>query len=126
MVPKIVNDRLRSSQELKSYVDDRIWPIVSDEEQIFPYIAFSRTMLTPIYTKDLYTEDSVGIEIVAACRDYFVSLEIIEIVRELFDCRQFKDDNIFVSQIRTTAITEEYNEANDVFVQRISFDFRVR
>ena len=88
---------------MNKYVSGRVFPIVAELGTEFPYVAYSRTYITPVYTKDYYTEDNVGVEIVVASQDYLESLEIANIIREQFECRRLGLDNeITVDQITLT------------------------
>ena len=126
LVAKLVYNLLKTNSKLEKYVKGRVFPIVADFGTDFPYVAYSRTYITPIYTKDFYTEDSVGVEVVVAAQDYLESLEIANIIREQFECKRFGLDDMEVTQTTLTGISEAYDDSAGVFVQRLSFDFKVR
>lgn len=126
LIPKLVYSFLNTNEALNEYINKRIFPLVAELGAEFPYVAYSKTYITPIYTKDYHTEDSVGIEIIIASQDYLESLEIANIIREQFECKKLGLDDITVDQINLTGISESYDESADAFVQRISFDFKVR
>lgn len=125
LVPKIVYQALLNNEELTKYIDKRVFPLVAELGTVFPYVAFSKTYITPTYTKDLYTEDTVGIEIVVASTDYLESLEIANIVRSIFECKKLKTSDLNISQIKFSNIIEGYDDAANAFVQRITFEFKV-
>lgn len=125
LVPKIVYQALLNNEELNKYIDKRIFPLVAELGTAFPYVAFSKTYITPTYTKDYYTEDTVGIEIVVASTDYLESLEIANIVRSIFECKKLKTSDLNISQIKFSNIVEGYDDAANAFVQRITFEFKV-
>ena len=127
LVAKLVYAYLQHNDKLNKYVNGRVFPIVAELGTEFPYVAYSRTYITPVYTKDYYTEDNVGVEIVVASQDYLESLEIANIIREQFECRRLGLDNeITVDQITLTGITEAFDDIANAYVQRLSFDFCVR
>lgn len=126
LIPKLVYNFLKTNNKLNEYIGGRIFPLVADLGTEFPYVAYSRTYITPIYTKDYYTEDSVGIEIVVAAQDYLESLEIANIIREQFECKRLGLDDLTVDQINLTSVSEAYDDQANAFVQRIVFDFKVR
>lgn len=125
LIPEIVYQTLSNNEEIKQYVGKKIFPIIADFGTQYPYIAYSRTFITPTYTKDYYTEDTVGVEIVIASQDYLESLHIANLVRSLFECKRLSTQNMKISAITLTSISEAYDDGADAFVQRISFDFKV-
>ena len=125
LIPKIVYSALKNDEKLNEYINQRIFPMIADLGTQFPYVAYSRTYITPIYTKDFYTEDTVGIEIIVASNDYIESLEIANIVRGIFECKTLKTNELTISQISLTSVTEAYDDQANAFVQRIAFDFKV-
>lgn len=126
LVAKLVYLFLKNNEELNKYVKGRVFPIVAELGTEFPYVAYSRTSITPIYTKDFYTEDSVGVEIVVASQDYLESLEIANIIRKQFECKRLGlDDEIIISQSNLVAVTEAFDDIANAYVQRLSFEFKV-
>ena len=126
LVAKLVYLFLKNNEELNEYVKGRVFPIVAELGTEFPYVAYSRTSITPIYTKDFYTEDSVGVEIVVASQDYLESLEIANIIRKQFECKRLALDNeITISQSNLVAVTEAFDDMANAYVQRLSFEFKV-
>lgn len=126
LVAKLVYLFLKSNEELNKYVKERIFPIVAEVSTIFPYVAFSRTSITPTYTKDFYTEDSVVVEMVVASQDYLESLEIANIIREQFECKRLGLDDISIYQSTLIGVIEAYDDIANAYVQRLSFEFKVR
>lgn len=127
LVAKLVYLFLKDNEELNNYVKGRVFPIVAELGTEFPYVAYSRTSITPIYTKDFYTEDSVGVEIVVASQDYLESLEIANIIRKQFECKRLGLDNeITINQSNLVAVTEAFDDIANAYVQRLSFEFKVR
>ena len=127
LVAKLVYNFLKSNTELNNYIDGRVFPIVAELGTEFPYVAYSRTYITPTYTKDYYTEDSVGVDIVVASQDYLESLEIANIIRQQFECKRLGlDDEITISQSNLLGVTEAYDDQANAYIQSLSFDFKVR
>lgn len=125
LVPKIVYKALLNNADLAKYVGTRVFPMIAELGTQFPYLAFSKTYISPTYTKDFYTEDSVGIEIVVASTDYLESLDIANIVRSIFECKKLRTEDLNISQITFNSITEGYDDQANAFVQRLSFEFKV-
>ena len=125
LIPKIVYEALKNDATLNEYINQRIFPMIADLGTQFPYVAYSRTYITPTYTKDFYTEDTVGIEIIVASNDYLESLAIANQIRSIFECKTLKTPELTISQITLSSVTEAYDDQANAFVQRIAFDFKV-
>ena len=127
LVAKLVYNFLINNVELNKYIAGRVFPIVAEFGTEFPYVAYSRTYITPTYTKDFHTEDAVGVEIVVASQDYLESLEIANIIRKQFECKRLGlDDEITISQSNLLGVTEAYDDQANAYIQSLSFDFKVR
>lgn len=125
LIPKIVYEALKNDVKLNEYINQRIFPMIAEFGTQFPYVAYSRTYITPTYTKDFYTEDTVGIEIIIASDDYLESLAIANQVRSIFECKTLKTSELTITQITLSSVTEAYDDQANAFVQRIAFDFKV-
>ena len=125
LIPKIVYEALKNDATLNEYINQRIFPMIADLGTQFPYVAYSRTYITPTYTKDFYTEDTVGIEIIVASNDYLESLAIANQIRSIFECKTLKTPELTITRITLSSVTEAYDDQANAFVQRIAFDFKV-
>lgn len=126
LIPKIVYEALKNDVKLNEYIKQRIFPMIAEFGTQFPYVAYSRTYITPTYTKDFYTEDTVGIEIIVASDDYLESLAIANQVRSIFECKTLKTPELTIAQISLSSVTEAYDDQANAFVQRLAFDFKVK
>lgn len=75
------------------------------------------------YTKDGWFEDSTTVDIICVSDDYGQTVDIVEAVRDLLEEKAYKDDDIYISQIRLNGSTED--QVENVFIQRLSFDVKV-
>lgn len=127
LIPELVYYIMKNDSVLNDYIKGRIYPLVSESSTEFPYVAYSRTHISPIYTKNFHTEDSVGVEILSVSNDYLESLHIANRVRELFECQKLPGYNdLEVTQVYVSSVSESYDYEADAFIQRITFDFRVQ
>lgn len=135
LIGKYIYHFLSTSQDILQYVDaDNIFPLLAnlklDEngnatDVTFPFVTFERTSVKPIYTKLLEVAEN-EIEIVVSCvsTDYDESIDIINAVRNLFECKHFQDEEIAVSNITVKDVSEDYDL--DTFIQHITFTMNVR
>ena len=125
LVGKHIRNILVGDETLSQYLQSgQITALVANENTTFPFIVFSRTGLTPSYTKDGLHESNITFEIVCVSTDYVESLEIANIVRNLLECKSYTDEEIYIKQIILSAVNEDY--MYDAYVQRLTFSMVVR
>lgn len=122
-INKYINKFLTESEAVTSLVDvSNIRPMVLAPVN-FPYISFLHGNISSSYTKDGWCEDTTEVTIIAVSDDYSQTVDIAETVRELLDNKAYKDEDIYISEMRLSGATEDQIE--NVFVQRLSFDVKV-
>lgn len=122
-INKYINKILTESDEVTELVSvQNIRPLIL-APSVFPYISFMHSNITSSYTKDGWVEDTTEVTIICVSDDYAQTVDIAEAVRELLEEKQYKDQDIFISQIRLIGSTEDQIE--NVFVQRLSFSVKV-
>lgn len=125
LVGKHIRNILVGDEKLSQYLQSgQITALVANENTTFPFIVFSRTGLTPSYTKDGLLESNITFEIVCVSTDYVESLEIANIVRNLLECKCYTDEELYIKQIILSAVNEDY--MYDAYVQRLTFSMVVR
>ena len=125
LVGKHIRNILVGDETLSQYLQSgQITALVANENTTFPFIVFSRTGLTPSYTKDGLLESNITFEIVCVSTDYVESLEIANIVRNLLECKCYTDEELYIKQIILSAVNEDY--MYDAHVQRLTFSMVVR
>ena len=125
LVGKHIRNILVGDGTLSQYLQTgQITALVANENTTFPFIVFSRTGLTPSYTKDGLLESNITFEIVCVSTDYVESLEIANIVRNLLECKCYTDEGIYIKQIILSAVNEDY--LYDAYVQRLTFSMVVQ
>ena len=122
-INKYINKFLTESEAVTALVSvSNIRPLIL-APTLFPYVSFMHGNITSSYTKDGWIEDTTEVTIICVSDDYSQTIDIAEAVRELFEEKAYKDDDIYISQIRLNGSTEDQIE--NVFVQRLSFDVKV-
>lgn len=125
LVGKHIRNILVGDETLSQYLQSgQITALVANENTTFPFIVFSRTGLTPSYTKDGLLESNITFEIVCVSTDYVESLEIANIVRNLLECKCYTDEELYIKQIILSAVNEDY--MYDAYVQRLTFSMVVQ
>lgn len=126
LIGELIYDTLDNSSELSSYVGERIWPLVAPytkpEDVIYPFIVYSKTNISS-YTldKDGWYNDTVDFQIVVESEKYLESIEIANIIRQLFEEQRVIDEglNIILDEVKMTNISENFTD--DTFIQTLFF-----
>lgn len=122
-INKYINKFLTESEAVTSLVSvHNIRPLIL-APTIFPYISFMHGNISSSYTKDGWSEDTTEVTIIAVSDDYSQTVDIAEAVRDLLDNKAYKDDDIYISEMRLSGATEDQIE--NVFVQRLSFTVKI-
>lgn len=122
-INKYINKFLTESETVTRLVSvQNIRPLIL-APTIFPYVSFMHGNISSSYTKDGWCEDSTEVTIIAVSDDYSQTVDIAEAVRDLLDNKAYKDDDIYISEMRLSGATEDQIE--NVFVQRLSFTVKI-
>lgn len=107
---------LKESTKIQSIVGDEIYPIVKNTDKIDgPFIVYQKDSVTPTTVKGLSVADEVSFGFLIVYKNLDKTIEIAEIVRNLFELRQ--DDFFYRCDLTGTA---EYY-ANDMYCQELTF-----
>lgn len=117
LINKYIYSKLSNSNELKKYVDYKIYPLVAENTTTFPFVTYYRDNISPIsFTKDGYCQDEVYFTINVVSDHYTQTLEIANIIRKLMEGLR-GDDNIY--DCHMTNIDENFVENS--YVQTLQF-----
>ena len=122
-INKYINKFLTESEAVTALVEVQNIRALILQPTIFPYISFMHGNISSSYTKDGWSEDTTEVTIICVSDDYGQTVDIAEVVRDLLENVQYKDDDIYISQLRLIGSTEDQIE--NVFVQRLSFDCKI-
>ena len=118
-IGKKVYQILKINDELVNIVGDKIYPLVAESDTSYPFVVFKRTGITPEYSKDWLTMESVSVEIVCASDKYFQSVDMANLIREEMDGLRGGE----ILETKVDYITEDF--IDDAYIQRIGFNFKV-
>ena len=120
LIGKTIYNLLNSSDELKKYVDNKIYPLVADEGVTFPFVVFYRTQIRNVVCKDGFYEDEVGFSVIAVSNKYLESLEIANIIRSIFEKKKLTET---IYNCTVEDIDEDYKE--NAYIQQIYFNCKI-
>ena len=123
-IGKIIKTLLLSNEQLKSYIEDKVYPLIADTSTTYPFIIYRRSAIVNSSTKD-DADESVNVEIYIVSDTYEKSISIAELVRSTLEHRKgnFEDD-FYIDDIIITDASESYE--GDAFVQAITITIQTQ
>lgn len=120
-IGKAIYDILHSNTDMVAKLQDKVFPLIADNNTTFPFIVYKRTGIIPAYTKDRFSaNDSVTVEIIVASDKYNETVEIADLVRLALEGKKGTYSNIWIEDIRMVSADEDFIE--DTFIQTITFN----
>jgi len=102
-------DKLKNNSDLTNIVGDRIFPIVAEENTLYPYLIMKIESILPAYTKDGRIYDAITVSLTAYAKDYIKVTQIQEICRDILESSSFRLDSM----------NEDFN--NDAYRQQVNY-----
>ncbi len=120
-IGKVIYNLLQSNTELGTKLQDKIFPLIANENTTFPFIVYKRTGIVPAYSKDRFTAtETISVDVIVASDMYNDTVEIADLVRVALEGRKGMYWNIYIEDIRLLSADEEYME--DTFIQTLTFN----
>ena len=84
------------------------------------------SVATTGFTKDGINEDTIGISVYVASRDYDSGVTIANDIRNLLDRTRYNADGINISLIEFTGANENYTDSpSPAFIQQLRFNVKI-
>lgn len=115
-ITKKIYNLLSNDETLSGLVGSNIFPLIAESNTEFPFIVFKRNSITPEYTKDWITSETIQVEVVCASDKYFETIDCAVAVRNKLE--GYRDADI--REVTVNYITEDF--LNDCYTQRITFN----
>lgn len=116
-----IKETLCNDADVKALAGDKIFPPSEFKDVKFPFIAYTRTSLTPSSTKDYITKDTVNI-FFAICSDrYEISVKLAEAVRAALEGVQ--NDEYNIRDCSLVSGSESFE--NGTIMQGLNFEFKI-
>lgn len=112
-------DSLNIGQTIFTRLDDitelghRIYPLIAENNTVFPFVIYTRTSLSDILCKDGLYQDAIIMSIEVVTDNYSQGIDIAQQIRERLT---FRTPTI---QSHMSAAHEEY--ANDAYIQTMEY-----
>lgn len=122
-IGKIIKKLLLSNEQLKSYIGDKVYPLIADTSTTYPFIIYRRSAIVNSSSKD-DADESVNVEIYIVCERYDESISIAELVRSTLEHRKGKFEDLYIDDIIITDASESYE--GDAFVQYLTITIKTQ
>lgn len=119
LIGETIYKKLSKSDTLKKYLGNKIYPLVAENGEQFPYIVFYRDDIRAISCKDGYYEDAVTFTVAIISNKYIESLEIANEVRKILEKQRIKDENLTITNATIDGVEEVWE--NNAYTQRLHF-----
>ena len=120
LIGRTIYDKIMEDEELQSYVNGRVFPLIAEQTTSFPFIIYWRTSIqSSNYTKDGFNEDSVEFSVVAVSENYTQSLLIANRIRKVLEVRKISGEDILVTDVKMVGIDETWNDNS--YIQTLNF-----
>lgn len=120
LIGKVIYKLLSSNDQLKQYVNKKIYPLIADNDVTYPFIIFYRTSITNNHCKDGYYEDEVSFSVMVVSNKYMESLEIANIVRSIFEKKRLTDE---ITDCILQDVDEDYRD--NAYIQQLYFQCKI-
>lgn len=124
-IHKHLRDVLTASSTIRQKVGDRIYPIAAVNGTEYPFILCTRTALSPDYTKDGWSGDTVTVAIEVVSRSSTEAIAIAEDVREVIEEKNVAYLGWEVRDPTLVTASEGYDLTTDTYVEALQFTFKV-
>lgn len=124
-IGSFIYDTIKADKQLTDTlrISTNVFPIVAEDGTDYPFVTYRRTGLVSNNCKDGYYEDIVRVEIKAICATYIQSVQVINRIRELFECRHIEYENMTIEDTSIENASENYEY--NAFTQTINLVFKI-
>ena len=124
-IGSFIYDTIKADKQLTDTlrISTNVFPIVAEDGTDYPFVIYRRTGLVSNNCKDGYYEDIVRVEIKAICATYIQSVQVINRIRELFECQHIEYENMTIEDTSIENASENYEY--NAFTQTINLVFKI-
>lgn len=124
-IGSFIYDTIKADKQLTDTlgISTNVFPIVAEDGTDYPFVTYKRTGLVSNNCKDGYYEDIVRVEIKAICATYIQSVQVINRIRELFECQHIEYENMTIEDTSIENASENYEY--NAFTQTINLVFKI-
>lgn len=108
---------------LVTKVGDRMFPLATIKETLFPFVVYEREGVSPARTKDGSEDEVVYVALFVFSDKYAESVDVAHICRRALDGSRGEYADFSVIQCRMAGAQEAYNDGT--FIQKLTFELRI-
>jgi len=124
LIGEVIATRLLSSETLKTYVENKVFPLIADNDTKFPFIVYKRTGVSVInQSKDGYNEDLVSYEITVVSTKYDESITIANEIRKIMERPRIETTIMTLYDNKIMQVIEEFTD--NCFIQKLTFNCKI-
>jgi hypothetical protein len=124
MIGKVIATLLKDNTALIALVPEvNIYPYVINENTQLPAIIYTVDNLDTVYDKDGWCQDEWQFSVISFSDNYSTLQNIVEQIRLSLELKRGTDEGIDYKQIYLTGQSEGYNISEDVFMNKLTFEF---
>jgi hypothetical protein len=124
MIGKVIATLLKENTALIALVPEvNIYPYVINENTQLPAIIYTVDNLDTVYDKDGWCQDDWRFSVISFSDNYSTLQNIVEQIRLSLELKRGTDEGIDYKQIYLTGQSEGYNISEDVFMNKLTFEF---
>lgn len=124
LLGKAIYQILSGDTTIKSYVNDKIYPIFAPDETLNPFIVYERKNVNAFYTKDGLTYDEATISVSVVSDNYTECVTIANAVRTALELINGIYNGIEIYQSLFSGVTEDFGI--DGFITTIDFTIKCK
>jgi hypothetical protein len=113
---------LSGDTTVKSYVQNKIYPIFAPDETLVPFIVYERKNVNAFYTKDGLSYDECVIVINIVSANYTECISIADASRKALELKVGVFNGISIYQVLLSNVSEDYGV--DGFITSLEFTLR--
>ena len=117
-IGKAIYKILSDDDVLKNKVNNKIYPLIANENTTFPFIVYRRSGISESETKDKLYAEYVDVELNIVTDRYEESIEIAEMGKSILEKTRGTVEEIDIRKISVTDAEEDYS--NDAFIQKLT------
>jgi hypothetical protein len=124
MIGKAIATLLKENTALIALVPEvNIYPYVINENTQLPAIIYTVDNLDTVYDKDGWCQDDWRFSVISFSDNYSTLQNIVEQIRLSLELKRGIEEGIYFKQIYLTGQSEGYNISEDVFMNKLTFEF---
>ena len=126
MIGILITYLLKASAGLTALVDlGSIYPYVINENTKLPAIVYTMDSVSPSYTSDGWSGDTVTFSVVSFSNNYSNLQDIVWQIREALELKNGSYGDVNYWNILMVSLSEGYNINEDVYMNKMTFSVEI-